>query len=299
MVDVLVYGSLLYTGSEVIRKAYVYIKNGRVVDYGEQPIPEDYTYAALVLGGEGRIIAPGLTAIVPSIAYPFRFKKLDVEERMRLYKMLSREESVVLSLPAVHEAHVNGITTVVVEALDPSIPLALKESVGGSYGLAVPLCKGDVVESSPGIAGIVRVCRQGLEGEGVIAEGGDGFGYYDDARVLAFFGRSALSTANLGDVYTASNNLRKALGLDSSRIERGSTAELIVLDATRSAAFMLDRIDEGRVSSIYDTGARAETVLVGDHVLVDGGEHLYIVEKHFKEARKAALRVISRLEGGH
>ena len=295
MVDVLVYGSLVFTGSEVIREGYVYIKNGRIVEYGEQPTPEDYTYAALVLGGEGRIIAPGLTAVIASITYPFRYKRLGVDDRLRIYKSISREDSVKLSLPAIHEAHLHGVTTVVVEALDPSIPKTLEELIGGSYALASPSCPGKrPPETPPGVVGVVTI-RSGECSEGDIVEGDDGFGYLGGERVLAFLARHTLSPANIGEAYRASNNLRRAMGLDDSRIEKGRVAELAVFDATKPPGFLLDRAGEGVADTLYSAGVRAETIIVGDHVLVDGGEHLYIVEKHFREARRTALRLLEAI----
>ena len=294
MVDILAYGSLVFTGSEVLREGYVYIRNGRIVDYGEQPTPEEYTYAALVLGGEGRVIMPGLTAIVASITYPFRYKRLGVDDRLKLYRSMSREESIALSLPAIHEAHLHGITTVAVEALDYSVPKALEGFIGGSYALALPLCPTDSPEARPpGIAGLVKI-RSSECKNGDIVEGSDGFGYLDGDRVLAFLARPTISLANIEGAYRASNALRKAMGLGESRIEKGSNAELAIFDATRPPSFLLDRAGDEVVEALYSTGARAETVVVGDHVLVDGGEHLYIVEKHFKEARRAALRIVEK-----
>lgn len=287
--DVLITGSILYTGREIIKDGYVYIKNGKIIDYGQSPVSEDYTYVNLILGGSGRIIVPSLTAVIDAAAYPLRLSSPSLKERVEFYGKIPPSEAVTLSLPAVYEAHMAGIGHVIIEYTSLELPNTLRSLIGGKYGLAYPSCVGKPPGEPPSV---ITVYGEGC-GESGQVEVRDGSGYVSGERVLALFNRATYSRLE-GDPLTESNRLREAIGLKPATIEKNERAEIAVYNASRPPGMFLDKAGEDVIRRIYVSGARLETLMVGDAILVDQGEHLYIVEKHFSEARKAGLRILER-----
>lgn len=287
-VDVLVTASIVYTGDRVIRDGYVYMKGGRVVDVGESPVPEEYTYATLILGGEGRIVAPGLAAYIDAPAYPIRGLKPRLADRASFYERLDPETLLVLSLPAVYEAHMAGVTTVVVESPSASVAVDLSGRIGGYYTAAVPSClKGASGESVVGGDGCpASGASLVLEGGQVKARTGRVLGA---AAALNY--RAAITSSP--DVYRDSLRLREALGIPGGRITKGARAELVVFDSRRPPGMLADLYDLS-LDDVYRLGAPVESLIAGDDVLVDGGEHLRITSRHFGEVRKFASRLLSR-----
>lgn len=289
MFDVLITGSVLYTGSELIRDGYVYVKNGKVVDYGQSPVPEEYTYVNLIIGGSGRIIVPSLTALLDAASYPVRLASPSLRDRVRFYQDMSPSEALAIALPAVYEAHMAGIGYIILEYTSLELPNTLRSQIGGRYGLAYPSCMGDPPGDPPSV---VTVYGEGCGDSGHVEVRGE-TGFIGGERVLALFHRKSYSRLD-GDPLTESNILRRVMGLKPAGIERNERAEIAVYDASRPPGMFLDKAGEEVVRRIYVSGARLETLMVGDAILVDQGEHLYIVEKHFSEARRVGLRVLER-----
>jgi len=288
--DVLVTGSALYTGAELVRDGYVYIRNGRVEDYGPSPVPEDYTYATLILGGEGRIIVPGLTMLIDAPAYPARIYEPSLRARAGMYSRLTPSEALTLSLPAIYEAHMAGATTVIVEYGSVELASRLEALIGGYYGIAFPSCLGEPPSSEA--VPVVTIYGEECGEEGQIEARGDR-GYHEGDPVLALFHRPSYTRLE-GDPLIESAKLRRLLGLRGPSIHRGARAEIAVFDASRPPGAFLDRASEDVIRRIYSSGVRLESLIAGQAILVDQGEHLYIVEKQFSEARRAGLRLLER-----
>ena len=278
MYDVLVTGSIVYTGSEIIRDGYVYIKGGRIRDVGEQPVPEDYTFATLVLGGPHRIVVPGLAVVADAAAYPIRYSRPSVRDRIKYYKNAPRRLRVYSALLGVYELHMKGATTVFIEEVEPDVVVDVASMAGGRYGVAFPAC----VEERKAPFPVVRVSEADCVGEASL-EAGEvpylaGLGVYDLARV--------------GDrIWEANFRLREASGVSSGRIEAGEVAEIAVFDARMPPIALLDLYPE-RAPLAPLMGARVESLIVGDEVLIDGGQHLNIGIKHISEARESAERYL-------
>jgi len=290
MVDILVTGSLLVTDDEIIKDGFVYIRNGRILDYGGGgPPPEEYTYATLILGGPGRIIAPGLTAIIDAPAYHARFARPGLGDRVSLYRGLDEKTALLASLPAVYEAHLAGVTRILVEYLSPSLPISLESRVGGLYGLAAPAC---AVKRLPETPLSVHIAGEGCEGEAPIRVEGEE-AYSDEGPVLALLRRTSY-TLLPADAYERSMRLRRLLGLAGGVIDKERVAEIAVYNVARPPAMFLDYAPEDVVRRVHASGARVESVISGDTVVVDQGEHLYIVERDFKEARRILPGLLER-----
>jgi len=290
VVDILVTGSLLITDKEVVRDGFVYIRNGRILDYGGGgPPPEEYTYATLILGGPGRIIAPGLTAIIDAPAYHARFAGPSLRERVDLYKSLDEKTALLASLPAVYEAHLAGVTRIIVEYLSPSLPISLESRVGGLYGLAAPVCAAKRLPETPAS---IHIAGEGCEGDAPIRVEGEE-AYSDEGPVLALLRRTAY-TLLPGDAYERSMRLRRLLGFTGGIIEKERVAEIAVYNVARPPAMFLDYAPDDLVRRIHASGARVESVISGDTVVVDQGDHLYIVERDFREARRVLSSLLER-----
>ncbi len=289
-VDVLVTGSVLYTGRDIVRDAFVYVKGGRVMDYGRAPVPEDYTYAALVVGGPGRIVAPGLAAYIDAPAYVIRGLKPRLAERARFYSSVDLDSLRYASLPAVYEAHSAGVTTLVTEAPQPRLALDLSELAGGFYGAAIPAC---IAASASASIPTVTVGGEGCDGGDAVVNGGEVV--VGGRRVLALVSRLTYSRLPPGP-YGLSMELRRALGIPGGYIEKGVRAELVVFNASRPPGMLADLYDL-ELDEVYAAGLAVESVIAGDEVLVDAGEHLRVTGAHFREVRRFAERIL-RPRGG-
>ncbi len=281
VLDILVRASLIHTGSEAVRDGYVYIKGGRIVEIGSGPAPEDYTYAALILGGPGRIVVPGLAAIIDAPAYPIRLLKPSLRARLRYYEAMGLEALAAVSLPAVYEAHMAGVTSIIIETPDPGLPQRLADTIGGIYGAAYPACT--EARDAPGLVVATTVSDPTCPG-GTIE--------YGDESVLALAARLAYNLAGERSVYERSLETRRRLGLQEQGLKEGRIAEVAIFNSSRPPAMLLDYSQGQEVLEVYGI-AGVESLLAGDHVLVDGGEHLYIVEKSFGQARSIASRILA------
>ena len=295
MVDILVTGSIVFTGERFLRNGYVYLRDGRIDSVGEAPVPEEYTYATLILGGPGRVIVPGLAALASVAAYPIRLKSPSMGGRVRFYADSDLKTLILSSLPAVYELHMSGVTTIIIEGLTPELPLELSRLVGGFYGLAVPVCSGVEPRYVPGLASAITIAGPECEGEAEVVEV-DGRGFKGSSRLLSVFGGVSytISKANSENPWAEGLELRRALSLPPPSIKPGRVAEIAVYDVSRPPAMLLDMAGEREILGIYTSGARLETLIAGEDVLVDTGEHLYIVEKHFNEVRRLAEKLAPR-----
>ncbi len=272
MIDVLIQGSLILTGSEAIREGYVYVSNGVVKGVGAGLPPEEYTRATLVLGGEGRIVAPGLAVAADAAAYPIRLLRPGAEEKARFYRALGGEAALYSALPAVYELHLHGATTILIEFTEPSLPLRLAEAVGGRYGLVLPCGHDSVPEKPAALAGLLRQpCDSRLPG------------FLESPPVY----RPSL----LARPWEASIELRWLYGEADYGLREGARAEIAVFNASRPPGMLLDRIDID-LDTLYSLGLTVESLVVGDEVIVDRGEHLYITDTHLDRARSLALRLL-------
>lgn len=286
-VDILVTGSVVFTGDRVIRDGFVYIKGSRVVDVGQAPVPEEYSYAALLLGGRGRIVAPGLAAYADVAAYPLRLLKPRLPERARFYSSFSLDDLVRVALPALYELHMSGVSTIVVEG-PKGLAVTLSESLGGFYEAAVPACTGEASE--------LAVAGEGCEGNAVFRVDGDVV-TANGRRVLSLVARESYSVHSLGlgaDAYMLSLKLREQASIPGGVIRPGERAEVVVYDATVPPALLTDLAGWYDYRRIYSIGARVESLVVGDDVIVDGGEHLRIVRKHFNDVRRLAEAILGK-----
>ena len=66
--------SIIVKPGKSIRKGFVYINKGKIVEVGEGEVPPEYEFANYVIEGKGRIVLPGIICPLTSLsAYPSRF----------------------------------------------------------------------------------------------------------------------------------------------------------------------------------------------------------------------------------
>lgn len=271
MIDILVQGSLILTGSEAIRDGYVYISGGVIRGIGAGVPPEEYTRATLMLGGEGRIVTPGLTLAADVATYPFRFLRPARSEKPKLYTILGEEASFYTSLPALYELHLHGVTTVIIEFIDASLPLKLKETIGGFYGLLIPC--GNRIDRPPALEAVYSYeCNEAIPG------------FLEGALIYR--------PSQLKEPWSESNKLRKMLGLGEHGLKEGARAEISIFNSARPPGMLIDKADI-ELDTLYSLGLHVESLIVGDDVIVDRGEHLYITDAHLARSRSLSLRLIS------
>ena len=271
MIDILIRGDYVFTGEELVRDGYVYIERGKVREIGSGVPPEDLTMANMILGGPGRIVVPSLLAPLDLLGYAARTPRCEplLPQTCEDRGGIPAEEEFTASLPAVLEAHVHGIGRIL--ALTPSLHtlLLLAERVGGAYGQVVPEgCSGG--SEHPRLEAVVPVSRI-------------------PARPLP----CPLEWLRQDDPFLASEELARALGLEPPRVKEGGRAELAVFSLHRPPLFGLS-IDSPRDARlIYRFAPPAETLIAGEDVLVEVGEHLMIVEKHLRDASRIITRIVA------
>ncbi len=272
--SVLINASAVYTGKELVKDAYVYIEDGVIREIGPQPAPDEAQAATLLLGGEGRVVVPGLAAVADVAAYPIRFSRPNMPTRLQYYRSLSDRDLFTASLPGVYELHLMGVTTIFVESLSPSLPVELARRIGGLYGAARPSCA-EPYAVQPILRGLVTIGGDGCPG-GDVSETED--------ELLVLTGRPGYQLDSLGDVLEKSQRLRKLAGLQEARVEPQQLAELVVYDTSRPPAMMMYTAAPEYIRGIYVTHASVESVIAGMDILVEMGEHMRIGRKHLNEA---------------
>ncbi len=294
LVEVLITASaIILNENEIIKDGYLYIKDGIVEDFGEGVPPEDFTYATLVLGGEGRIVAPGLTTIASPATYPFRFTKPSLKDRIDFHKTLSPSDLALLSLAGIYELHLSGITTVIVEGLGYHFIERIRDMAGGRYGLAYPSCAGKPPNAPEWSVGNVLLADKTCEGGvwDVFIEDEGKHITFNNEEVLALINNFSYNIYGIKNVIERSNALRRILGLGETSIKKNSVAEIVIFNVKKPPAMFLEKAPKDIMLNVYSSGARVESLMVDDEVIVDGGEHLFIVDKHFSDIRKIALRI--------
>ena len=280
-ISILITASAIYTGREVLRDGYVYIEDGIVKDVGPQPPPDDVQDATLIIGGPGRVVVPGLTAVADVAAYGIRYSRPTIGRRVEFYRRLSDDELFKLSLPGVYELHMMGVTTIFVESLSPRLPFDLARKVGGFYGAARPTCV-EEFRVQPTLRGLISI-GGGECPAGDVADG--------DRESLVLTGTGGYNIDGIADVLQASSKLRRLAGLPDPLIEPNSTAEIAVFDTSRPPAMFLYAAGEDLIRTVYTSRAYLETLIAGQDVLVEMGEHLRIGRKHLEEATNLVRRL--------
>lgn len=283
MVSVLITGSSIFTGKELIKDGYVFIKDGLIKEVGIQPVPDEINEPSLMLGGKGRIIAPSLTAVADISTFLIRFFKLSMPKRIELYKMLTQKDLFILSLPSIYELNMQGITTIFAEAINPSHIIDLQRKLGGYFGIAVPSCVEDF-SIPPNLSGKIGISGRGCEGNGINEDSKD---------YLAFLGKSSYNISKIDDIYEKSENLRKLAGLPPNTIKENNKAEIVVYDTSKPPAMDYYKGSLELIKSIYNENAKIESLIAGDDILIDIGGHLRIGQKHLKDAESLVEKIIN------
>ncbi|MGC9047173.1 MAG: hypothetical protein ACP5I6_00630 [Caldisphaera sp.] len=283
MYSILITGEVLYTGKETIKDSYVYIRNGVIKKVGNMPIPDEIGEPSLVLGGEGKVIMPSLTAVADIASFPIKYFRPSMKKRIEFYKRMKANELFVLSFPAVYELNMQGISTIIAEALDPSYVIDLNKKIGGNYGVAIPVCV-ESFDVPPILVGRIKISGVDCFGEGISE---------DSNNYLMLISRPTYSISGFQNAYEKSENIRKEIGLKPNLIKEGNNAEIVVYDVSKPPAMMIYNSNEEDLINIYGLNARVESLIVNEDVLVDIGGHLRITEKQLKQSKSLAEKIFN------
>ncbi|MCE4627844.1 MAG: hypothetical protein F7C34_01665, partial [Desulfurococcales archaeon] len=135
--DILITGDAIFTGTELLRNAYLYIRDGKVEALGEGLPPEDATYASLVIGGPHRIVVPGIPWPVDPIGYLAKTPRCEPEKISCETRRALGPDEASASLAAVLEAHTHGIAVPLLVVSSVSTAIQIAEMLGGEYGALI------------------------------------------------------------------------------------------------------------------------------------------------------------------
>ena len=109
--------TLSLTQKPVISEGYVYVSNGVIHAVGEGEPPEELRYPELLLRGEERVIAPGLSSaftVVTPYIFRFSFREIRMVDWIEYFRELSRMDTYYIAGMAFIEMVMRGITSALV-----------------------------------------------------------------------------------------------------------------------------------------------------------------------------------------
>lgn len=275
--DVLIRGSqLMLNQTETIKNAYVYIRNGFIEDYGEEPAPQDYESSTLIIGGKNRIIAPayGIPYTDALLYHIHPARRGTFEERMKLLEK-SDPRTLIRSLYTVlYELSLYGVGIIGIETIDPSIAL---EATNTSKMKVLPLgCTSE---------GCIHISRIGSSATSkkvsVLIDNLEELMIYNSYTAPMFTKRFSYNICNLKplELLAASRTAYVFYGLNWGIIKK-APAMLAIYNFNDLPLYKAGLID---VFDLMRTCKRVETLIVGQDIIVDGGEHLTIGRKLVKD----------------
>lgn len=122
MVKILITDATILTLSKnprippLIRRGYVYIKDGRIVVVDEGEPPEEYQYPELLLNGDGRLVIPGMSSGITSVSlYPLRYEgRKSLADVKDYLSILTRTDIYYATMLAMAEMILSGVTTAMI-----------------------------------------------------------------------------------------------------------------------------------------------------------------------------------------
>jgi len=312
-----------------VGKGYVYIVEGRVEAVGRQPVPEEHRYADIVVGGKGRIVLPARTAaLIHATLYPVRDfimgrDPYSIPAARRLLEGLDCEAAWASSLLGLYEASLSGVGHAVLEDIHAECVSRAASELGIDAVIAVPAgClenydwRRDLSVREAGIA----VCSRDVEaprdkplyGHGIDVDEALAVFYSPSSRAVSiatpgYIPRAERIAVGIGawslyDINAASLSLT-ASSIPVEKIVEGAYMRSLV-PGSRDAVIVL-RID--RPPGWVDPGSwkpsshlslrQVETMIVGDNVVIDGGEHLLVGEEKLREASEILKEILDNIYG--
>ncbi len=314
-----------------LRDGYVYMVNGRVEAVGKQPVPPEHQDADAVMGGRGRIILPARTAaLIHASLYPFRHlvggrDPYAWEQTRLLAEEMECEEAWAAALLGLYEALQSGVGHAVLEDIRAGCVLKAVDELGMHAVAAVPAgCledhdwRGELgADERIGVA----ICKPGedpppgrpLYGHGLSVENAAAVFYAssitEGLHVVTPGHSSRRESFALGigswhryDLLAAALSLQ-GIGYSPQSLVMAMHASGLV--PGRMDAVMVVRIDRppGWIAggswgaSSYLALGPVETLVIGDNIVIDGGENLMVGEERLEEASEILEVFLDKIHG--
>ncbi|MEB3799439.1 MAG: hypothetical protein LRS45_03830 [Desulfurococcales archaeon] len=278
MVDVLARGSMIFLDEyHFIRNGYIYIKDGVVEKVGSQPVPEDYEYATLIIGGPNRVIIPALGMAYTDIGlydiHPYNRGFLD--QRFRLLEERASEVKSYVNR-GLFDLSIHGVGIVGVELPSYGLSLDLEREAGIRINAIMRKC--------PGTERNCLETKHLLEGEPaentIYLDSSERIVFYKDLNAPAMVNRLSYNPCIAGPEGLLSNS-KIAYNARRMRwsIAEGQPAFIAIYNFNEPPSYLADT----RTADIIDLLSACktvETLIVGEEIVVDAGEHLTIGKKN-------------------
>ena len=147
MVKILITDATILTLSKnprippLIRKGYVFIKDGRVVAVDEGEPPDEYQYPELLLNGYGRLVIPGMSSGITSVSlYPLRYEVgVSLSDVRDYLSVLTRTDIYYATMLAMAEMILSGVTTAMISDIYLDSSARAAKDAGLMVTLATPI----------------------------------------------------------------------------------------------------------------------------------------------------------------
>lgn len=147
MVKILITDATIFTLSKnprtppLIRRGYVFIKDGRVIAVDEGEPPDEYQYPELLMNGEGRLVIPGMSSGITSVSlYPLRYEvKESLAEVKDYLSILTRTDIYYATMLSAAEMILSGVTTAMISDIYLDSSARAAKDAGLMVTLATPI----------------------------------------------------------------------------------------------------------------------------------------------------------------
>ena len=275
MLDILIRGDTIFLDEyRSICNGYVYIKDGVVERVGPQPVPEEYEYATLVIGGPNRVIIPALGIAYTDIGlYDIHpYNRGSLENRFRLLR--ERDYSKVLSSinKGLFDLSIHGIAIVGIELSSYWMSVDLEDKTHLKVNAIMEKCPED-----HGYCIVPRhLTDKGNEPNTVYLNSSESVVLYRDKIAPAFVNRFSYNPCGMGAEKLLINT-RMAFDLRGLKwgIYERNPAYIAIFDFNEPP-YYLANLRAADIIDILSICKRIETLIVEKDLVIDAGEHLTI-----------------------
>jgi hypothetical protein len=272
--------NIWYLSRSGFKKGFVFLYGTRVMDEGEEPVPE-YELSELVIDFEGKaLIVHGYSLLVDIVEYVFRGVSSNVD-----LSVLSRDEIKKLAEVGLVNAYISGVTLPVAYTRHIEAVVNAARENGVRVGI---LAERGTVSSNPflvlfeidsgklyfedRVLGTVEksVCTPHRAGNNCVLVDARGYG-----NTLTAVEEVYRSVSSVKEAYEILTKPYRIAGVDEGYVEKGSASDLIVYDLRNP----LKASPHSREDHLYAVMARSQQpdiVFVGGDVFFEFGENLAI-----------------------
>ncbi len=273
MTRIMVRGSLVsYPYGDTLRNAYLYLEGGRVQARGEEPAPPEHSYADLVVGGEGRLVVPGIVVgLVQPALHPFQHVLESPSLAEKLEGIMDCGLAEKASLLTFSELALSGVSLAGIQGPYTECAARAAERVGVRVVVAEE----------------ARVFEPGGEAPG------EGFALGMGARISYDPRSLAVEAARTIGVEEASRALFRREALGSEPYSVPGPGDVAVLRPRIPQPLRAEGLHHALLGGVFVV----ETLIVGGEPVVDGGELLTVDTAELEDAAREVGEALDQVEG--